>query len=159
MIPMNEKRQGNNATFRPKTLISSVLKRLKTSFMKKENITDIHHLRENSSSTTAAGSSASPPSDSSTSARTNYSTRPKRSSTSMASAWMQTRPRCSGSSLPKGPVTRETESQGLAPRMGQQFDAKYKPIRWLGFFVDPKLNWKGHVKHWLNIACAPSPGS
>jgi hypothetical protein len=33
----------------------------------------------------------------------------------------------------------------------RRFSPKAKPVRWLGFFLDPKLNWQAHVKHRLAL--------
>jgi hypothetical protein len=33
----------------------------------------------------------------------------------------------------------------------RRFNPKAKPVRWLGFFLDPKFNWQAHVKHRLAL--------
>jgi hypothetical protein len=35
--------------------------------------------------------------------------------------------------------------------VNRRFNIKAKPVRWLGFFLDPKFNWQAHVKHRLAL--------
>jgi hypothetical protein len=39
-------------------------------------------------------------------------------------------------------------------RQSQEMESQYikaKPVRWLGFFLDCRMNWKAHVKHRLAL--------
>jgi hypothetical protein len=33
----------------------------------------------------------------------------------------------------------------------RRFNIKARPVRWLGFFLDPKFNWQAHVRHRLAL--------
>jgi hypothetical protein len=35
--------------------------------------------------------------------------------------------------------------------ISRKFDIKAKPVRWLGFFLDCRMNWRAHVKHRLTL--------
>jgi hypothetical protein len=35
--------------------------------------------------------------------------------------------------------------------ISRKFDHKAKPVRWLGFFLDCRMNWRAHVKHRLAL--------
>jgi hypothetical protein len=36
-------------------------------------------------------------------------------------------------------------------RVTRKFDINAKPVRWLGFVLDCRMNWQAHVKHCLAL--------
>jgi hypothetical protein len=52
----------------------------------------------------------------------------------------------------KRTVHCEGEEVATRPeRSHRKFDIKAKPVRWLGFFLDCRMNWRAHVKHRLGL--------
>jgi len=54
------------------------------------------------------------------------------------------------SERPRAESKRKAQKRELRWEEGdvhRKFDLNAKPTRWLGFFVDPRLNWRAHVAH------------
>jgi hypothetical protein len=53
---------------------------------------------------------------------------------------------------PRGPsLAKATEWQLDWNGVKHKFDIKAKPVRWLGLFLDCRMNWQAHVKHRLAL--------
>jgi hypothetical protein len=53
---------------------------------------------------------------------------------------------------PRGPSIKKVKNWRLDwDGVTRQFDIKAKPVRWLGFFLDCRMNWRTHVKHRLAL--------
>jgi hypothetical protein len=49
------------------------------------------------------------------------------------------------------PRVESFNSKPTPKRITRKFDIKAKPVRWLEFFLDCRLNWQAHVKHRLAL--------
>jgi hypothetical protein len=56
------------------------------------------------------------------------------------------------SERPRGPSMTKAKKWKLEwDGITRRFDIKAKPVRWLGFFLDCRMNWRAHVKHRLAL--------
>jgi hypothetical protein len=56
------------------------------------------------------------------------------------------------SERPRGPSIAKAKNWRLDwGGVTRKFDIKAKPVRWLGFFLDCRINWQAHVKHRLAL--------
>jgi hypothetical protein len=53
---------------------------------------------------------------------------------------------------PRGPSKKKAESWKFKWRgITRRFDIMAKPVQWLGFFLDCRLNWQAHIRHRLAL--------